>query len=152
MLHNEVSDRIVQEVTNRLKKERISLEEAKNILHKAEVKAKSIKVPVVIAVVDDGGNLIAQHKMDEAPIASIAIAYSKAYTAIALKKPTQELSKVVGPGQPLYGLENMCNGKLCTFGGGIPMTSNGKVIGGIGVSGGSIEEDVLIASEALKTE
>jgi uncharacterized protein GlcG (DUF336 family) len=144
-----ISNKIVEEITSIIRSEKITLNKAKEMVAKAENKAVALNVSVVIAIVDEGGNLVLQHRMDEAPIASISIAFSKAYTSLALKQPTEDLAKWVGPNQSLYGLESLCNGKLCVFGGGIPIANNGKVIGGIGVSGGTVEEDILIAESAL---
>lgn len=123
----------------------LSLEQAKVILQACEAKAKEMGVPVVIAVADAGGNVVALHRMDEALLASIDIAINKAYTAVALKKETAELASLAAPGGPLHGLDNCCGGRLVIFGGGIPLWQDQKLIGGIGVSGGSVEEDIAIA-------
>lgn len=128
----------------------LSLEQAKTILQKAEKKATELKVPMTIALVDDGGNTVAIHRMDGALLASLDIARGKAYTAFSLRMSTAELSELVKPGQPLYGIENTNQGQIVIFGGGMPVISKGTVIGGLGVSGGSVEEDIEVAKYALE--
>ncbi|VBB05305.1 haem-degrading [Lucifera butyrica] len=125
------------------------LEKAKKIIEAAEKKAVEIKVPMVIAVVDAGGNLVAQHRMDGALIASIAIARDKAYTAVALQMPTDQAALQTLPGQPLYGLNTTDGGRLVIFGGGYPIYENGAIVGGLGVSGGAVEEDMAVARAGL---
>jgi len=123
----------------------MNLELAKRIIAAAEGKALEIGVPMVIAVVDAGGNLVALHRQDGALLASIDTAQNKAYTAVALKLPTAQVAPLVQPGQPLYGLEATNGGKMVVFGGGIPLWKEGRLIGAIGVSGGSVEEDIAVA-------
>lgn len=125
------------------------LEKAKRLIAVAEQKAVAIGVPMVIAVVDDGGNLVAQHRMDGALLASISLALDKAYTAVALKSPTDEIASAVTPGQPLFGLNTANNGRFITFGGGFPLLAGGNVVGGLGVSGGTVDEDIIVARAAL---
>lgn len=139
-----VSD-IANQVIELIKMERLSLKDAVSLIQQAEEKAALIKVPMVITVVDDGGNLIAQHRMDDALLASISISYAKAYTAIALRCATKDAAKDILPGQPLYGLQDTHPGKFCLFGGGVPLIRNGRCIGGLGVSGGSVEQDTIVA-------
>ena len=128
----------------------LNLKLAKTIASYGEEKAEEIGVPIVFTVVDSGGNMITQDRMDGALLASLDISAGKAYTACAFKMPTDELYDLVKPGAPLYGAENSNNGKVIPFGGGYPLTINGEVIGGIGVSGGTVEEDMLIAKYALE--
>jgi len=125
------------------------LGKAKQLIAAAEQKAIEIGVPMVIAVVDAGGNLVAQHCMDGALLASISLALDKAYTAVALKTPTDEIASAVMPGQPLFGLNTANNGRFITFGGGFPLIAGGNVIGGLGVSGGTVDEDIIVARSAL---
>jgi ATP:cob(I)alamin adenosyltransferase len=125
------------------------LGKAKQLIAAAEQKAIEIGVPMVIAVVDEGGNLVAQHRMDGALLASISLALDKAYTAVALKSPTNEIAPEVIPGQPLFGLNTANHGRFITFGGGFPLLAGGNVIGGLGVSGGSVDEDIIVARSAL---
>ena len=127
----------------------IDLEQALELVAAAKEKAKKIDVPMVIAVVDGGGNLVALQRMDGALLVSIDIAANKAYTAVAIKIPTHELAKLTQSGQPLFGIHNADGGRIVIFGGGFPLERNNEIIGGIGVSGGSVEQDVLCAKAAL---
>ena len=118
---------------------------AKHLILAGEQKAIHIGVPMVLAVVDEGGNLTALHRMDGALLASLSIAQAKAFTALALRSPTGESAASVLPGQPLYGLQNTHPGQFCLFGGGIPLFSGTCCIGAIGVSGGTVEQDTAVA-------
>lgn len=124
---------------------KISLETAKEIIAGAEEEAKKIGVSMVISVVDDGGNLVAVHRMDDAWLASIDIAQNKAWTSVALKMPTSALADATVPAAELYGLNTTNNGRLVVFGGGIPLVADDKVVGAIGVSGSSVPHDVQVA-------
>ena len=101
------------------------------------------------AVVDMGGNLVAQHRMNDSLLASISISFNKAYTAAALKMPTHEAAKLAVPGQPLFGLNTTDGCRLVVFGGGFPIVEDGTIVGGLGVSGGSVDEDMLVAQAGL---
>ncbi len=90
------------------------------------------------------------HRMEDAFFTSVGIATDKAFTAAALKKGTHTLTDRVKPEQDLFGLNLANNGRIVTFGGGLPIIVHGEVIGGIGVSGGSVQEDMMVAQEALK--
>ncbi|CCO23395.1 GlcG/HbpS family heme-binding protein [Maridesulfovibrio hydrothermalis] len=122
---------------------------AQQMIAAAERKADEIGVPMVIAVVDQGGNLVAQLRQDDALLVSIDLALNKAYTAVAVKIPTETLGSVSQPGKPLYGIHTADNGRIVIFGGGLPIKKNGTVIGGIGVSGGSVEQDIACAEAGL---
>jgi uncharacterized protein GlcG (DUF336 family) len=100
--------------------------------------------------VDAGGNLIAQQRMDDALLVSIDISLNKAYTAVAVRMPTHELAEVSQSGQPLFGIHNADKGRIVIFGGGLPLKDNDKIIGGIGVSGGSVEDDIICAKAGLE--
>jgi uncharacterized protein GlcG (DUF336 family) len=88
-------------------------------------------------------------RMDKAFVTSIDIAINKAFTAWALKKGTNEISEDVLPGQSLYGLNTTNNCRIITFGGGFPIVINGEIVGAVGVSGGTVEEDMSIAKAGL---
>ena len=118
----------------------------------AKEKAVSIGVPMAIAIVDNGGHLIYFCKMDRTLPASTDLAISKAYTAATLRMETSELGKLAQPGEVLYGIQHALDGKVVLFGGGLPLYLDEEVVGGIGISGGSVEEDILVAkpvTEAL---
>lgn len=148
MNHQDSSGEIAALVIEALRHERMTLKEALRLIEKGEAAAVSIGVPMVITVVDDGGNLVAVHRMDDSLLASISISHSKAYTAAALRAPTEEAAKTILPGQPLYGLQQTHPGRFCIFGGGIPIIRSGRCIGAIGVSGGTVEQDVTVATYA----
>lgn len=126
-----------------------SLAVLQQMARRAEEKGRELGVPVVFAAVDQGGNLVLLQRMEGALLASIEIAAGKAYTASALKMATHELGQAAGPNGPLYGIENAVPGKIVLFGGGFPYRVNGEVVGGIGVSGGTVEQDMEIARWAM---
>jgi len=127
----------------------MDLQAALKVVKAAERKAVKIGVPMVVAVADAGGNLVAQHRMDGALLASIQISLNKAYTAVATKMSTSDLAGPSQPGQPLFGIQSCDNGRIVIFGGGQPLMANDEVVGGIGVSGGTVEEDVLCAKAGV---
>lgn len=127
----------------------VSLESVKRMAQAAEAKAEEIKVPIVFAAVDTGGNLMLLHRMEEAFFTSVEIAINKAFTSVALKDSTDTIAPLVQPGESLYGLELSNNCKIVPFGGGFPIVVDGDVVGAVGVSGGSVEEDMAIARAAL---
>lgn len=126
----------------------LSLEEAKFLLSLGEKKAKELKKDFTLSIVDSFGNLILQQRMDNAILASIDISQKKAYTAITLKIDTDSLGKLVQPGHPFYGLQN--NSKYIVFGGGILIKKDDNILGAIGVSGGSVTEDIAVAKACLE--
>jgi len=128
----------------------LSLEEAKKIVQDAETKAKEIGVKMNIAVADVGGNLIAFERMDNAWLGSINIAISKAYTAVAFNMTTEDLGKESQAGKSLFGINTTNHGKLVIFGGGIPLTRKGVLVGAIGVSGGAVPQDIEVAKAGVK--
>lgn len=111
--------------------------------------ADRIGVPVVLSVVDASGTETLTWRMPQALLVSSELAPKKAWTAVAMKTATHELSGVVQPGAPLYGLESHMQGKVVTFGGGFPLWRDGSLIGGLGISGGSVEQDMEIAQAAI---
>ncbi|MDN7228518.1 heme-binding protein [Planococcus liqunii] len=129
---------------------KITLDVAKELIAGAEEEAKNIGVAMVITVVDDGGNLVAIHRMDDAWLASIDIAQNKAWTSVALKMPTSALAEATVPAAELYGLNTTNNGRLVVFGGGIPLVVEDKVVGAIGVSGSTVPHDVQVAEAGVK--
>ncbi|AER65952.1 ATP/cobalamin adenosyltransferase [Thermovirga lienii DSM 17291] len=125
----------------------MNLDLALKFVDAATKRASEIGVPMVIAVVDESGVLTAYSRMDGALLVSCDLAIKKAKTAVSLRMPTDKVAELVQPGKPLYGLQSDSN--LCCFGGGFPIKKDGKVIGAIGVSGGSVEEDMDVAQYAL---
>ena len=125
--------------------ETVTLEEARRVIGAAEKKAQEIGQPMDIAVVDAGGNLKAHVRMDGANIGSISIAINKGYTAIAFQGETADLQPMTRPDGPIYGLSDAHGGRLVVFPGGIPLVRNGSIVGAIGVSTGTIEQDQVVA-------
>ncbi|SFB34089.1 GlcG/HbpS family heme-binding protein [Clostridium frigidicarnis] len=127
----------------------LSLEVVKEMAKAAEEKAASINVPVIFAAVDAGANLMLMHRMENAFITSIDIAVNKAFTAACLKQGSHEIAGCVQPGESLYGLQLTNNCRIVPFGGGMPIIVDGEVVGAVGVSGGTVEEDMSIAQAAV---
>jgi uncharacterized protein GlcG (DUF336 family) len=125
--------------------ESITLEEARRVMAAAEQKAQEIGQPMDIAVVDAGGNLKAHVRMDGAFIGSIDISINKAFTSIAFETQTKDLAPQTQSGQPLFGINTTNNGRIVIFPGGIPLVRNGEVVGAIGVSTGTVEQDQEVA-------
>src|SRR5918995_6696542 len=126
-------------------KETITLEEARRGIDGAERKAEEIGQPMDIAVVDAGGNLKAHVRMDGAFVGSITISINKAYTAIAFQQQTAHLQEDTRPGGPIFGLSDAHGGGLVVFPGGIPLVRDGEIVGAIGVSTGTVEQDQEVA-------
>ena len=130
--------------------EYISLENAKLLALKVEQKAKEMGVNAVVAIADEGGNLKLCECMDNSYLASRDIAINKAYTSVALKMSTKKLSTLAQPGAPLYGIQHTNAGKIVIFGGGDTLEISGKILGGLGVSGGSEEQDTALSAYGKK--
>ena len=123
---------------------KMTLAAAKELIAAVEKKAAEMGVKAVVAVSDAGGNVIAVECMDDAYIASYDIAVNKAFTVVSLKMPTKKLAELAAPGGSLYGIQFTNYGRIVIFGGGEPLMKEGKVMGGLGVSGGSAEQDTLL--------
>lgn len=130
----------------RCNKHKMTLKAANALIEKVKEKAAVMGVNVVIAVSDKAGRPVAVQCMDEAYIASFDIAVNKTFTSASLKMSTDALSHMCQPGQPLYGIQFTNEGKIVIFGGGEPLEVEGKIIGALGVSGGTAEEDTAIAA------
>jgi len=127
----------------------IDLNAASAIVTAALDKAAVLGARVSVAVLDAGGNLVAFARMDGAEIAGPSLAVDKAYTSVSNQITTEELSVLAAPGAPLFGIHSNGGGRFVIFGGGIPIFRADEVIGGIGVSGGTVEEDVACATAGL---
>lgn len=128
------------------KKHKMSLALAKALIEKVEQKATEVGLNVVIAVSDQAGRLTAVHCMDDAFIASYDIAVNKTFTSASLKMSTAELASLAQPGGDLYGIQYTNGGKIVIFAGGEPLEVDGKIIGALGVSGGTAEQDAMLAA------
>ena len=124
----------------------MTLAMAKKLAGEVEHKAEEMGAAVVIAVTDKAARPIAIHCMDDAYIASFDIALNKAYTSAGLKMSTARLSELSGPGQPLYGIQNTNHGQIVIFGGGEALEIDGRMVGSLGVSGGTLEQDTYLAA------
>jgi uncharacterized protein GlcG (DUF336 family) len=123
----------------------ITLEEARSIISAAEEKAKVIGQPMNVAVVDAGTNFKAFDRMEGAWLGSIDTAINKAFTAASFKLSTQEFAEMAQPRQPLFGIHTTNDGRVVVFAGGIPLKRDGEVVGAVGVSGGTVDQDQQIA-------
>jgi len=112
-------------------------------------KAKEIGQPMNVAVVDNGRDLKAFARMEDAWLGSINIAIDKAFTSASFLMPTQDLAEMTQPRQPLYGLETTNEGRVITFAGGIPLMRGEEVAGAIGVSSGTVDQDQEVAEAGV---
>lgn len=145
-----VNEAVIQEVLKRMGIQgRITLDSAKRLINKIEEEANRRGKKAVIAICGPDGNPIAVHVMDGAFLVSFDVALKKAYTSVAVKMSTMELSKLAQPGGTFYGVDKMDGGKIVIFGGGVPIKAGDTIIGGLGVSGGTGEEDHSLAEYGL---
>lgn len=128
----------------------ISLAQAQKVVHAAIAKADEIGVPMNVAVVDAGNNLTAFVRQDGAWLGSVDIAQGKAYTARAFDMPTADLAPEAQPGKSLYGIEASNDGRIIVFAGGIPIEDGDEVVGAIGVSGGTVDQDQEVAEAGVQ--
>ena len=143
--------RVVENVLSGRSENELSLITARRLIAAVEKKASEMGVNAVVAVAGAGGNPIAVECMDNAFIASYDIAVNKAYTAVALKMSTKELAALAAPGGSLYGIQFTNHGRIVIFGGGQPLKSeSGAIIGGLGVSGGTEEQDTALGDYGKK--
>jgi len=126
----------------------LTLEDAKRMLEAGEAKATSIGIAYNIAVVDAGGSLLAFTRQDNALIGSIDLAIGKAVTARIFDKSTSDLATMAQPGAPLFGIEQSNSGKVVIFGGGLPIKIGGEIVGAVGASAGTVEQDITVAEAA----
>ncbi len=136
-------------MANTIQRQTLTAEAAKRLVTAAEKKAEEMKKPMVITVCDESGNLKEFTRMDNAPLLSVQIAQDKAYTAISFGIATHEWFEFIKDDPPLLaGIVH--TPRLVVFGGGYPVSIDGQVVGGIGVSGGHYSEDMQVAEAALK--
>jgi len=126
----------------------IQLADARRIIAAAEKKAQELGQPMNVAVVDEGGNLLAFERMENAWRGSIDISINKAFTSRAFDITTQDLGNNSQPGQQFFGIHASNHGRIMIFAGGIPLQQEGKVVGAVGISGGSGEQDQAVAEAA----
>lgn len=150
-MDNSEINRIVSQVVSSMKSssaqatESITLQQAKRLISRVEQKAAQMGVNAVVAVTNAAARPVAIECMDNSFIASYDVALNKAYTVVALKMSTIKLKSMTNPGDSLYGIQFTNNGQIVIFGGGDPLEYNGTIIGGLGVSGGTEEQDTLLS-------
>ena len=149
MTENEIREIVKKTLASfKTDKSRMTLELAEKISDAVMDYAKKAGVNAVICVSDEAGNPRLVKSMDDAYIASYDVAVNKAFTVVALKMSTSTLKPLAQPEQSLYGIQFTNGGKIVIFGGGEPLYGdNGKIIGGLGVSGGSEAQDTLLAKQ-----
>jgi uncharacterized protein GlcG (DUF336 family) len=126
------------------------LETSKRLAELVEEEARRMDVPVTISVVDVHGNIVLKQRMTGAPLISIEMSERKAYTSAVLRMRTAEITPLVQPGQPLYTLTSVAGGRYVALGGGVPLSAGEELVAGVGVSGGTTEQDIMIVEAAFR--
>ena len=127
----------------------LTLDDAKRMLQAGEAAATTLGIAYNIAVVDAGGNLVAFARQDGALIGSIDLAIGKAVTARIFDKPTSLLAELAQPGAPLFGIQETNPGRVVIFGGGLPVRLGDSIVGAVGASAGTVEQDIAVAEAAV---
>ena len=149
-ISNGIDEKVVREVLAQMGiQSRITLKKAKALIEKIEEESIRRGMNSVIAICEPEGNPIAVHVMDGAYLVSYDVAVKKAYTSVAVKMSTRELGELAGPGGTFYGVDTLESGKIAIFGGGVPLKCGNTIIGGLGISGGTSEEDHSLAEYGL---
>jgi len=125
---------------------KMTLSLAKKLAKAVEDKAEEMGLRIVVSISDAGARPVLTECMDDAYIASYDVAFNKAYTVVALKMPTITLKGLSQPGESLYGIQFTNGGKIVIFGGGDPQKIGDKIVGGLGVSGGTEEQDTFLSA------
>lgn len=128
---------------------RLSLEEAKALIDGAAKRSADMGIPMCIAVCDESGHLIAFDRMDGGKVSSISIAIDKAFTAAVARKGTHVYNQLCQSGQPTFGIHVTNGGHFSIIGGGLPVTVDGAIVGGVGISSGTAHQDLEVAEAAL---
>jgi len=128
----------------------LTLGAARAIMKAAMAEGRAMRVALSVAVVDSGGQLVAFERMDGADLVTITLAQDKAWTALVNRMPTRDLAPLVQPGAEFFGYESVGRGRTIVFAGGMPLLRDGVLVGGVGVSGGSVEEDQLAVDAAVR--
>jgi uncharacterized protein GlcG (DUF336 family) len=121
---------------------------ARGVADRVEAEASRARVPVAVCVIDTHGNVVLHHRMSGAPVFAIGLSERKAYTSALVGIRTTDLLPMVQPGQALYPL--MSQASYCAMGGGAPLTREGQLVAGVGVSGGTVEQDIAILEAGLR--
>jgi uncharacterized protein GlcG (DUF336 family) len=126
-------------------------ETAKMLAKLVEERAKQMNVPITISVVDAHGNLVLKHRMEGAPLISIEMSERKAYTSALTFMATKDITPLAQPGQRMHTITDVAGGRFVAFGGGVPLLEGDEVVAGVGVSGGTTEEDLEIVEGAMSS-
>ena len=132
-----------------LSMKRLDQQDSQRLIEGARAKANEIGIPMCIAITDESGNLIAFERMDGGKISSVTIAQDKAYTAAAARKATHDYNAACVPGSLVFGIHTSMGGRLCVVGGGLPVSVDGEVVGGIGLSSGTPQQDMECAQAGI---
>lgn len=127
----------------------LTLAAARRMIDAAEGSARELRVAMSVAVVDGGDQLVAFVRMDAADLVTVELARNKAFSALMNRMPTRDLAPVVQPGAEFYGYDSLAGGRMVVFAGGMPLERNGILVGAVGVSGGSADEDQRVADAAV---
>jgi uncharacterized protein GlcG (DUF336 family) len=127
----------------------LTLTAARRMIAAAEGMARDLRVAMSVAVVDGGDQLVAFARMDGADLVTVSLARDKAFSALMNRMPTRDLAPLVQPGAEFYGYDSLAGGRMIVFAGGMPLERGGVLVGAIGVSGGSAEEDQQAADAAV---
>lgn len=128
---------------------RLDIEDARILIAGAAEKSREIGVPMCIAITDESGQLIAFERMDGGKVTSTTIAIDKAFTAAGAKRATHDYGAVSQPGKPAYGINSAIGGRLMVVGGGLPVIVDGEVVGAIGISSGTPDQDLACAQAGI---
>lgn len=128
----------------------LSLDEAAQAVAAAQAKARALGVNAAIVILDAGGALVAAQRMDTAWPGAMDLAMAKAQAAHGFAAPSGAFFPMVQPGQPLFGVGTVMNGRYLTLPGGLPLVEEGLVVGAIGVSGGAVDQDEVVATAGQK--
>jgi uncharacterized protein GlcG (DUF336 family) len=128
----------------------LTLSAARRAIGAAEAEAAAMRIAISVAVVDSGDQLLAFERMDGADLVTIDLARDKAFSALVNRMPTRDLAPLVQPGAEFYGYDSLAGGRMIVFAGGIPLERDGVLVGAIGVSGGSADQDQRAAEAGVR--
>jgi len=129
--------------------QKLTLDDARIIMEGAEAKARDIGVDMDIAIADENGSLLMFHRMDNGRITSIDVAISKSFTAAAARRSTRSYGEVSGPGGPAFGIHVSNQGRFMIVAGGLPLFVDEQIVGGVGCSSGSPDQDEIVAQAGI---
>lgn len=127
----------------------LTLAAARRMIAAVEAVGRELRVAFSVAVVDGGDQLVAFARMDAADLVTIELARDKAFSALMNRMPTRDLGPIVQPGAEFYGYDSLAGGRMVVFAGGMPLDRDGVLVGAVGVSGGSAEEDQRAVDAAV---